>query len=100
MRLRKTTEQPDQVEAAAERSRQREGLLEQQRLNEAMRSNKPELERSRLTFGRHGEVTHDDGRQYRLVRGEIVGAAEFSAFDAWYLDPFGRAEFLQADPTR
>ena len=74
MRLRTTTEQPDQVEAAAERSRQREGLLEQQRLNEAMRSNKPELERSRLTFRRHGEVTHDDGRQYRLVRGEIVGA--------------------------
>ena len=98
MRLRKTTEQPDQMAAAAERSRQREGLLEQQRLNEAIRSNTPELERSRLTFGTHGEVTHDDGRQYRLVRGEILGA-EFSAFDAWYLDPFGRAEFLQAEPT-
>ena len=72
MRLKATVVQ--QHKAEEDRRRMREELREQQRLNEAMRSGKLELERARLTFGRFGEVEHDDGRRFRLVRGEIVDA--------------------------
>ena len=62
-----------------------------------MRSGKPELERPRLTFARFGQVTHDDGRRFRLARGEIVDA-QFAGWDAWYIDPFGHARFLERLP--
>ena len=87
MRLRTTTKVLD---AEEERRTALQGLREHQRLHEAMRSGKPELERSRLTFGRFSAVTHEDGRHFRLVRGEILDA-QFPNWDAWYVDPFGRA---------
>ena len=98
MQPRATLQQQDQqLTADDDRRRDREELHQRQRLNEAMRSGKPELERPRLTFARFGQVTHDDGRRFRLARGEIVDA-QFAGWDAWFIDPFGHARFLERLP--
>ena len=58
---------------------------------------RPELERPRLTFARFGQVAADDGRRFRLAHGEIVDA-QFAGWDAWFIDPFGHARFLERLP--
>ena len=57
MQPRATLQQQDQqLTADDDRRRDREELHQRLRLNEAMRSGKPELERSRLTFARFGHT--------------------------------------------
>ena len=63
-----------------------------------MKSGTPELERKRLKFGRRGSVEHDDGRKFRIVRGDVLEALFEDSWDAWFLDEAGRVQFLQKVP--